>query len=110
MVGLARLLTPEVLEQERHAPERAVGELTLRVSARPIELPVDHGVDLRIKRLDPGDRRLDELARVHVALGHELGEPGGVVVVEEIAHQFGIRPPLTMIVWPETKAESSERK
>ncbi len=45
-----------------------------------------------------------------IAVGHELGEPGCVVVVEEITHQLGIRPPLTMIVWPDTNAESSERK
>ncbi len=51
---------------------------------------------------------------VDVAACDEVGEARCVVVVEEIptisAHQFGMRPPLTMIVWPDTNAESSDRK
>ena len=61
---------------------------------------MDHGVDLGIEPLDSGDRRLDELTRRDLPAANELSQAGRVVLVQELLHgaQFGIRPPLTMIV------------
>ena len=98
---LAHLLSAEVLEEKRHARERAVRDGTRRVSESALELAMDHGVDLGIEPLDAGDRRLDELdAAATSPRRTSSAKPGRVVLVEELLHgaQFGIRPPLTMIV------------
>ena len=79
MVRFTRLGPVEVLEQERHAAERTVGQRTVGVGARSFELAVDHGVQRGVDLLDPRDRRVDELAGMDLAVADEAGEPGCVV-------------------------------
>ena len=92
MVRFAQLLRSEVLEEKRHTGERAIRERPCGLASGAVELPMDHGVDLRIERLDARDRGVDQLACSDIAVGHELGEPGCVVVVEEITHR---QPPIS---------------
>ena len=56
----------EVLEQERHAAERAIGQDPARLLARLVEPRTDHRVELWIERLDTGDRLVDQLLRAHL--------------------------------------------
>jgi hypothetical protein len=70
--------------------------------------------------LDARHRGVDEFDRLDVAAPDELGQSRRVVVAEHVAHvrtvepiradQWGTRPPLTTIVWPETNAASSESR
>ena len=115
VMGLAGLFGAEVLEQERHAAKRAIGERPCGLAQSAVELAMDDRVEPRVERFDArAIARLDELDGRHRTIGHELGQARCVVVVEEIStvsqHQFGMRPPLTMIVCPDTNTESSDRK
>jgi hypothetical protein len=51
----------QVLEQDRHAAERAVGQVARRLPPRLVEPGADHGVQLGIDLLDPGDGVLGQL-------------------------------------------------
>ena len=55
-------LAGEVLEQVRHPGERAAGRGARRVE-RPVEDRRDDRVQVGVQRLDPLDRRLDQLGR-----------------------------------------------
>ena len=59
---LAGVRGPQVLQQERHAAERAVGQVAGGGLAGVVEPADDDGVELRVDRLDPFDRRVEQLA------------------------------------------------
>jgi ABC-2 type transport system ATP-binding protein len=63
--GLAGHRRHRVLDEERHAPERAVGKVAGGFGERSLEPRVDHGVQLGVASLDPSDGRLDELWSEH---------------------------------------------
>ena len=70
-----------------------------------------------VDRLDARDGRVDELGGDSVASSHQCGECRRVVPAERVVHlvvrpsdQCGMRPPLTRMVWPDTKAESSDSR
>ena len=77
MIRLARLHSEDVLQEERHAAERAGGGCR-RVGARLVEARVNHRVQRRVQALDARDRVVDELARGDVAFAHELRLRRGV--------------------------------
>ena len=74
VVRLAGLLAAEVLEQERDTGEGPVGQVAARITTGPLELAMDHAVELRVERLDAGDRGVDELDGFDLAAPHQLGE------------------------------------
>ena len=67
-VRLARLAAAIVLEQERHAAERAVGQRAVGIVAGALVLAMHHHVELWVEPLDPFDRLLDELAWMHLVV------------------------------------------
>ncbi len=83
----------KILEQERHAGQRA-GERAARRGAGAVVELVDHGVERRIARLDPGDRLFDELDRRDLAAAHQLGEPEAVEAREIRKAAHAVRLPL----------------
>ena len=86
VVRLAGLLAADVLEQERHAAERTVGEWAAGFPPGALELPMDHAVQLRIERLDSRHRGVDELDRLDVAAANQLRQACRVVIPEDVAH------------------------
>ena len=76
----------QVLEERRHAAERAVGQRALRRGARGVEQRMDDRVQLRVQLLDVVDRGVDELERRRVAGADELGLRGGVEL-GEVGHR-----------------------
>ena len=81
MVGLAGLAPVVILEQERHTWERRTEVDAVGVGASAFELAMDDRVERRIASLDPFDRGIDQLSRMHVTTPHERGERRGVEVV-----------------------------
>ena len=69
---------PQVLEQERDTAERPVGQVAGGHRAGVVEPADDDGVELRIERLDPLDRRVEQLRRADLTGGDQLGLGGGV--------------------------------
>jgi hypothetical protein len=69
----------QVLQEERHTPERSLGEVSRRcVVARSVE-PAQHDrVDRIVVALDAFDGGVEELHRRHLARGDERGLLGGV--------------------------------
>jgi hypothetical protein len=64
-----------VLEQERHAPERAFRQPRGNgVAAMVVEL-LRQGIDLRIVPLGAFDRRIEQLRGAGLATRHQFGEP-----------------------------------
>ena len=63
----------QVLQEERHAAERSVGQRATRLAARALERLVDDGVELGVEALDPRDGSIDQLDRLHVAASHRSG-------------------------------------
>ena len=110
MVGLARLTTREILEQERHTGERRRGVDLLGVGSGAFVLAMDDGVERRVARFGAFDRGVHQLAGVHLVAVNEVGQRRRVEVVVLGKHQCGCRPPSTTIVWPDTNAESSDSR
>ena len=86
-VRLTGLAASIVLEQERHASERAVGQGAVGITAGPLVLAVDHDVELWIELFDPLDRLVDQLARMDLVAPHQLGLSRGVEVSEGSVHR-----------------------
>ena len=79
--GVVRLpfeLAQEVLEQERHAPERPLGQPGEGLFARAIEAAQDHCVELRVEPFDAGDGGVDQLDGRNVSVPHQLRLRGRV--------------------------------
>ena len=74
----------EVLDDQRHAPERSVGQRPARLGARLVEARMDDRVQLAVQLLDARDRVVDELERRGVARADELGLRG--CVEERVGH------------------------
>jgi hypothetical protein len=78
----------QVLEQEWHAGQRGVPIVRRRRSPGLIVDLGDHGVEGRVQRLDPEDRRLEHLLGRDLASQDQRGkaEPVIVLVVLKSAH------------------------
>src|ERR1051326_9624229 len=76
----------DVLEGDRHTPERSGGQLGLRLSARFLEAADHNGVDGTIEPLDPFDGGVYQLQRLHRARPHQLGLPDGIHPLHVHAH------------------------
>src|SRR5205823_5294411 len=79
----------EVLEQERDAAERAVGQIPGRRLAPLFEERMDDGVDLGVELLDPRDRPIDQLGGARLPGADELGLFRGVHAREVVGHRRG---------------------
>jgi hypothetical protein len=78
VVRIALRWGAEVFQQERHALERAVGQLAGGLGPRAFEALVDDSVDLRIDSLDASDGRVDQLESGRRAGADEVGLVPGV--------------------------------
>src|SRR5215469_9245723 len=78
-----------VLEQDRHTAERAVGQIAGGFLSGQVESRPDHGVQLRIKLLDPGDGGVHELERACLAAANQIGLRGRVQP-GDICHQANL--------------------
>ncbi len=76
--GLARDRAAQVLEQDRHAPERAIGQMAVGLQPGRVEPRPDHGVQLRVDRLDAGDGGLGQLLGTYLTAPDEIGLCRGV--------------------------------
>jgi hypothetical protein len=72
----------QVLQQERHAPERAIGQVTFGSHARLLVHFVDYGVELGIVRFDAADRFFNQIGGRHLAGAHEFSQPQPIELVE----------------------------
>ena len=82
-------LGAEVLEEEGHAAERAVGQrarLLRRLGPGPVEELVDDGVQLRVELLDPADRLVHQLGRRNNLAPDEVRLPRCVQPCRVVAH------------------------
>ena len=75
---LTRDEAAQVLEHDRHAAERAVGQRARGLGPRLVEPGPDHRVQPGVDRLDPADRRLYQVLRADLAAAHEVGLRGGI--------------------------------
>ena len=69
----ARVFGEQVLEQERHTRERAVGWRHGRLGTRAVEHRRHDGVELGVQTGDARDRRLDQLDGLDGFFSHERG-------------------------------------
>jgi hypothetical protein len=70
----------EVLDEERHAAERAVRERARGVAARVVEALEDDRVEAPVVALDARDRGLDELRGRDLPAPHQVCEPESIEV------------------------------
>src|SRR5712691_804188 len=93
----------EVFQKEWHAAERPVGQPLGDLPAPVVVEAHDDSVDLGVTLLHPGDGRVQELERRHLAATNERGQPEGVVsfVVGESRHGSAW--------WPSAGVKSSGR-
>ena len=84
----------EVLEQERHPAERAVGKIGVGGDVAGVVEPADHDrVECGVEALDALDRRVEQLARCDLALGDQGGLVDGVHpagLIGERRHHSGV--------------------
>jgi hypothetical protein len=79
----------EVLQEERYAAERTVGQgVPARLVARAVEEPVDHRVQLGVQPLDALDGGIDQLERARLPRSDEVGQSYRVEPREIVAHGF----------------------
>ena len=69
-----------VLEQERHAAEDALGQFAFRGLAGAFVVLVDDRVELGIEGLGAGNGFVEQLARLDFLLGHQLGQAYAVIL------------------------------
>ena len=90
---LVRQMAVHVLDQEWHAAERAVGQVTGRDLASGAVHAVHDGVERGVDLIGPGDGRLDQLGGRHLPRADQLGEIKGIVSgVLVMAHAFILAP------------------
>ena len=82
------VVADQVFDQDGNAGEWSIGPVRSLV-ASPVEALPDHGIDVRVHRLDSDGGCVDELAGLHLSCGHQPGEANGVVgvVVAEGVHR-----------------------
>jgi hypothetical protein len=68
----------QVLEQGRDTAERAIGQVTRCCLPRRVEPGPDHGVQLRIDLLNPGDRRVYQLPGTHLTAADQVSLCGAI--------------------------------
>jgi hypothetical protein len=74
-------LGAQVLEEERHAPERPARQPRPDRLARAVLLHQHHGVEGGVALGDALESGVQKLVRRDFALGHQGSKPGGVVIV-----------------------------
>ena len=72
VVRLPLDLAQHVLEQERYASERAIGQPGAGLLANAFETAQDHRVELRVKPLDARDRGVDQLGGRNLPAAHQF--------------------------------------
>ena len=77
--GLARQRHSQVLEQERHSAERALGQARLDPFTGPAVESVHQRIQGRIHRLGTGGRRIEQFAGRHFPRGNQSRESGRIV-------------------------------
>jgi hypothetical protein len=89
--GLAFLEEGEVLDEEGHAPKRAVGGSSSDGATGLVVLLVHDGVDGGVHLFGAGDGGLEHLLGADLAFGDQAAERGGIVpaVVVE-AHECSL--------------------
>jgi hypothetical protein len=97
VVRVAGRVAVEVLQHERHAGERPVGQRPGRFVEGPFEARVDDGVQLGVEPLDPLDRGLDQLHRCGLTVADQFGLGGGVER-GEIGHRRMVCPTEPLVV------------
>ena len=75
----ALLVTEHILDEERHAAERAIAEAALVKAVNAVVIKLDHRLDGAVDLVAGGDRGLRQLLGAHLLLGDELGEAEGIV-------------------------------
>src|SRR6201999_2889466 len=75
---LARDRAADVLEQDRDTAERAIRRTALGLSQRVVEPGPDHRIQLRVDRLDPGDRRLRQFPGTNLTAPDKIRLRGGI--------------------------------
>src|SRR5262249_8707488 len=83
---VAGRVAEEVLQEERHAAEGAVREVTGRGRPRLLEERDDDRVQRRVERLDAGDGRVHEGGRRRVPPTYELREGSRVESGQIVRH------------------------
>ena len=68
----------QILDQERHAAKRPVGQVGSGSVAGVLEPANDHRVEHRVDALYPLDGRVEQLERRHLTIGHQRGLIDGV--------------------------------
>ena len=68
----------QVLEQDRHAAERAVRQRARGLGPSLVKPGPDHRAQPGVERLDPADRRLHQVLGADLAAAHEVGLGGGI--------------------------------
>jgi hypothetical protein len=76
--GLTRDRAAQIFVQDRHAAEWAIGQVALGLLPRSIEPCPDHGIQLRVDRLNRGYGRRCQLFGAHLAAADQIGLCGGV--------------------------------
>ncbi len=78
VVRRAREGAVEVLDEDRDAVQRAIGEVTERGRPSTVVEGMDHGVQLVVDLLDALDRGVDQLDGRHLTVADECGLGSGV--------------------------------
>ena len=100
----------QILQQERHAAERTVGQVAaVGDLAGVVEPADDHGVERTVEPLDALDRRLGQLDRFRVAALHELGLGGGVEPLGLVGERGHAESPSTTHSAAPPSASSADR-
>jgi hypothetical protein len=76
--GLTGDHAAQILIQDRHTPERPIGQIAVSLQPRRIEPCPDHGIQLRVDRLNPGDGRLCQLLGTHLTTADKISLCGRI--------------------------------
>ena len=83
----------DILQQERHARQRALRQSRLQSLPRLIVHLLHDRIEPGIQRLDPPDRRLQHFRRRDLLLGNQFGQAEGVIplILWEYGHAAELR-------------------
>ena len=74
-------LGPQILQQERHPAKRPLWQSRPDGGAGLVLLHQHHRIQRGVQGLDAGKGRVEQLIRHYLALGHQGGKAGGVMIV-----------------------------